>query len=297
MGGNEIFFRNIKNSNVTGNSISLNKGCGIGFGYGPNGTIIGNYISRNDKGIWISNAFENTITLNTIAKNNGWGIELEGSHKNNTIHHNNFINNSPAEKLQAHVAPIWVFPGEPEPPKLVGGAANFWDDGNEGNYWSDYNGTDADGDCIGDTPYIINENNQDNHPLMKPVAIPEFLENIVDVKPPVIPIISPENKTYNVPDVPLTFTVSKPVLWIAYSLDGQANVTIAGNITLTGLSVVSHRITVYAEDVDGNIGASETIYFTVETFSDGIPQIELFPTTWIAVILALTVIGGQLQLF
>ncbi|MGD8544675.1 MAG: hypothetical protein PVH12_00745 [Candidatus Bathyarchaeota archaeon] len=40
--------------------------------------------------------------------------------------------------------------------------------GREGNYWSDYNGSDIDGDGIGDSPYIINENNTDNYPLMEP---------------------------------------------------------------------------------------------------------------------------------
>jgi hypothetical protein len=38
-----------------------------------------------------------------------------------------------------------------------------------GNYWSDYNGTDSDGDGMGDTPYIIDENNQDSYPLMAPI--------------------------------------------------------------------------------------------------------------------------------
>jgi len=45
---------------------------------------------------------------------------------------------------------------------------NTWDNGSKGNYWSDYNGTDGNGDSIGDTPYVIDENNQDNYPLMSP---------------------------------------------------------------------------------------------------------------------------------
>jgi len=56
--------------------------------------------------------------------------------------------------------------------------ANIWDDGypSGGNYWSDYNGTDlyteqhqnvTGSDGLGDVPYIINEDNQDNYPLMK----------------------------------------------------------------------------------------------------------------------------------
>ena len=54
---------------------------------------------------------------------------------------------------------------------------NFWDDGNEGNYWSDYNSHDNDGNRIGDNPYSTNMDNQDNYPLMEPTeieVIPEF---------------------------------------------------------------------------------------------------------------------------
>ena len=80
--------------------------------------------------------------------------------------------------------------------------------------------------------------------------------------PPTISIVSPENKTYTVNNVSLTFTVSEPTSWIGYSLDEQANVTITGNTTLTGLFDGTHSLIVYAKDTAGNTGASETIYFT-----------------------------------
>lgn len=89
--------------------------------------------------------------------------------------------------------------------------------------------------------------------------------------------------TYSVNNVSLTFTISEPASWIGYSLDGQTNVTITGNTTLTGLSSGSHSLIVYARDFAGNIGASEKIYFTIEVVSGPTPQIELFPITLIAI--------------
>jgi hypothetical protein len=41
-------------------------------------------------------------------------------------------------------------------------------------------------------------------------------------------------------------------------------VTINGNTTLTDLPNGDHNVTIYATDEFGNIGASETVYFSVE---------------------------------
>jgi hypothetical protein len=84
------------------------------------------------------------------------------------------------------------------------------------------------------------------------------------ISPLIISIVSPENRTYTANSVPLTFTVNKPAKWMAYSLDGKANVTIDGNTTLNELPNGSHNITIYATDLEGNTAASKTIYFTVD---------------------------------
>jgi parallel beta-helix repeat protein len=51
-------------------------------------------------------------------------------------------------------------------PTIFESVGNIWDNGCEGNYWSDYVGTDADYDGIGDTAYEIDANNTDHYPLM-----------------------------------------------------------------------------------------------------------------------------------
>jgi hypothetical protein len=104
-----------------------------------------------------------------------------------------------------------------------------------------------------------------------------------------ISILSPQNKTYNAADVPLLFKAHESFAQIKYSLDGQDNVTVAGNTTLSDLPAGAHNITIYATDRAGNTGASETIYFCVE---------KPFPTTlFIAPIASVAIIGSGLLVY
>jgi len=91
--------------------------------------------------------------------------------------------------------------------------------------------------------------------------------------PPTIIIVSPENKTYSASTVPLTFNVDEPTVWIGYSLDGQMNETITGNITLPALPDDTYNIDVYANDTYGNMGKSSTVYFTVDTTEPNITNV------------------------
>jgi parallel beta-helix repeat protein len=137
-------------NNISGNYIANNT-YGIAIENNHN-KINNNIISNNSNvGIFLYGAGFNTINGNNIT-NNEVGIVVSISH-DNIIYHNNFVNNTD------HVE--------------TDDSNGIWDLGEEGNNWDNYTGHDSDGDGVGDTPYVINENNQDNYPLMTAV-IPEF---------------------------------------------------------------------------------------------------------------------------
>jgi parallel beta-helix repeat protein len=120
--------------------------------------VFDNEASSNHDGIGLSsNSSNNSIRYNTVYNNgvtagSGEGIGLYNS-RYNTIKNNNIKQNN----LQV---------------VIVESYNNSWDGGypsysSGGNCWSNYTGTDTDGDGIGDTPHIIDANNKDNYPLMK----------------------------------------------------------------------------------------------------------------------------------
>ncbi len=106
----------------------------------------------------------------------------------------------------------------------------------------------------------------------------------VDTVPPTVSVLSPRNASLKSPDAELHLAVNEPASRIEYCLDGQDNVTVAGNSTLSGLPVGLHNVTVYAWDAAGNVGASETVTFTVT-------EPESFPTVPAVAVSAVSIIA------
>ena len=231
-------------------------------------SISANNVSDNKEGIFLFNSFQNSIAGNNIT-NNDIGIGFKEA-SSNVIRSNYFVNNA-KQAYDTYMSD-----------SNITASMNFWDFSypSGGNYWSDYTGVDVKSgigqnqtgsDGLGDTPYIIYGNNKDGYPLM-PYG-----------SHPAVSIASPQNKTYTVNSVPLTFTVNEITTWTGYSLDGQENVTITDSITLSNLAEGVHNVTVYTQDIDGQTGTSGTIYFTISQGAEPV-QSEAFPTEIVIIV-------------
>ena len=160
---NGIHLKYCSNSNIINSNIILNCKNGINIEVDSNNnSLLYNHIANSEwDGIDLIGSIKNVINGNTI-KHCFTGIYIGSKTDNmNIIYHNNFICNT--YQVTCYSAP------------------NFWDDGypSGGNYWSDYAGVDlysgpyqnvTGSDGIGDTPYIIDEYNVDNYPLMAPFS-------------------------------------------------------------------------------------------------------------------------------
>lgn len=176
-----VYLSQSNNSTISGNVITSNNRYGISLNHSNNNVVTGNAILSNGDGYsdlpWGGNiellySNSNLIDSNTIANSVTSGLDLEYSNnnfitgntiannqfgslvdksRNNTIYHNNLID---------------------EGITLLASYNILWDNGTEGNYWSDYTGLDDGsggriaGDGIGDTDLPHQE--VDYYPLIIP---------------------------------------------------------------------------------------------------------------------------------
>ena len=188
-------------------------------------SLIGNNITNADAGIYIYRASNNSISGNNIVDNDDGVLFYESA--DNKFWHNNFIDNT--EQI--------AFSGD--------SYANVWDDGypSGGNYWSDYAGSDGDGDGIGDSAYTIDANNIDHYPLMAGFGIPVEKSFPVTVGETEYVITTVSNSTvtdlnYNQTSQQLSLNVSGPT-----GTTGFCNITVPAGL-------MSGNFTLYLDDVE-----------------------------------------------
>jgi len=229
------------------NTITFN-----GWGYLTGGIILQFWSDRNK------------IVGNNITNNEG-GVSLYSKSNDNAIYHNNFIHNT----QQVHSVP---------------GVTNTFDNDypSGGNYWSDYTGVDLYGgtyqnvtgsDGICDTPYVIDENNRDRYPLMKPWGPIEMVFDVVwdGITYPVAVI---SNSTVN------NFNFSQPLKQISFNVAGPDGTVGFCNVTIPKQLLYGEPWTVLIDGISTPPTTTENathsmLYFT---YSHSIHKVQIIGT-------------------
>jgi len=130
--------------NVIDNNRCLRNWVGICLQDSNYNFVENNTAENGEKGISLYKAHNNNLRGNTFV-NNLYGIRFYSSYSNE-VFHNNLIENF-------------------EQVDLIISYQNVWDNGFEGNFWSNYVGSDINRDGLGDIHQIIDDSNGDHFPL------------------------------------------------------------------------------------------------------------------------------------
>ena len=126
--------------------------------------VFKNTLTGCKNSIMLSSGHNNTFLGNNISGSTQYAVYLSIS-DHNTFYHNNFLNNA-QQAYENHQVYWWAIQND-----TYYSEYNTWDNGEEGNYWDDYSGSDVNGDGIGETPFTVYENFTDYYPLTTPFDV------------------------------------------------------------------------------------------------------------------------------
>ncbi len=220
---------------IYNNTVYNNTYDGILIETSSGNAIIGNTAHNNrEEGIYVTSATDTDINVNTIVCNAGYGIYLNSSTANSI--YNNYFNNT--NNSYDNGDNIWNIT-KTEGKNIIGGLYLG------GNYWSDYAGNDSNHDGLGDTPYSIppDINNNDYLPLVP-----------VGLAPPEITAYAPKSPVNDYEGATRTFNISinQPV---------DVNWQINGTVVLTNKNVTEASYT-NTSAVNGTWNVSVFVYNT-----------------------------------
>jgi parallel beta-helix repeat protein len=152
------------NYTVINNTILRNNYYGLQLTKSNNSRIFNNLILNNSyAGMYIHESSSANVFFENTIKDNFIGLWSQNS-QSNIFYHNNFVNNTNQALIDISM---------------------IWDNGEEGNYWSDYEGIDVDLNGIGDSEYPI-AGDKDKYPLMGAFANFTFLYDSEEYSLPTI---------------------------------------------------------------------------------------------------------------
>ena len=256
---------NVTNSNhvrVTNNQAVSNDTIGVQLKGSTQCLVFNNSFQSGEDGIDIlESSFNNSITRNLIKDMTIDGIALQTDSnrspvpqfpQNNTINENTFARNHIGVNLQNETLNTFyhndffqsifrqVNPVENSASFFVIVKPNTWDNSSlgglvGGNFWDDYSGVDANGDGIGDTPYVIGRENQDSRPLMAPFGPEPVLIQSIRATPSggVAPLSVIFSSTVTGSLTPFSYSWNFGDGSLAFSVNPQHEFARAGNYTVS----------------------------------------------------------------
>jgi len=164
----------IRVSRSTGTIISdteiTSTNTGLTLALSSNGAFSGNIIVNNTYGVMLFSSDNNVFSSNDVS-GNSLGV-ISNVYSNNNVFSGNAFSNNLVDVFLSSESNMNFFYHNNflDAIQIESSSTNVWSRDGEGNYWASYNftGRDLNGDGIGDKtfPYYIDQNNQDDYPLM-----------------------------------------------------------------------------------------------------------------------------------